>query len=303
MALVHEFGYLVYGVTDLDESVDFYHDVCLLEISERRDDTVFLTGNEKHAWLRLDRTAEPGLQRIGFQVTDAEALEQIKANLEAEGISWTPGGTIKEDRVDNAIRFQTPLGFEVELYEEQVVLPASPAPEARGFERALHTVIFVEDVKEGRDFFKRALGFRRSDQIEELVVFLRTGNRFHHSLGLAKGDRGRLDHLAILVRDVDTVVRFRNHAQALGLKTEELVKHTASGSISAYVAHPSLGIGVEICTNHDMIDDEDYNGRLLKAGPLTADRWSMGFPDVTPSGTTYGRGGGTQAGDLASRDD
>jgi catechol 2,3-dioxygenase-like lactoylglutathione lyase family enzyme len=300
MALVQEFGYLVYGVTDLDGSVEFFRTVCQLEVSERRDDTVFLTGDTRHAWVRLERRPQPGLIRLGFRVKAPDALTEVKTRLEREGVDWTPGGTLHEDRIDNSIRFRTPQNFEVELYEEQVVLATSPAP-ARGLEAALHTVVFTDDVVAGRDFWKRTMDFHRSDQIEDLVVFLRCANGYHHSIGLAKGEPGRLDHLCLLADDIDTVVKFRNHARAHNVKAEDLVRHTASGSVSVYLEEPMLGIGVEICAGHDVITDESYNGRLLKAGPITADRWSGGFPDATPAGTVFGRGGGTSAGDAVSR--
>jgi catechol 2,3-dioxygenase-like lactoylglutathione lyase family enzyme len=302
MALVQEFGYAVYGVTDLDHSVEFFRSVCQLEVSERREDTVFLTGDTRHAWLRLERRAQAGLIRLGFRATSSDALTEITSRLEAEGVEWTAGGTLREDRVDNSIRFRTPQNFEVELYEEQVVLAASPAP-ARGLEAVLHTVVFTDDVVAGRDFWKRTMDFRRSDQIEDLVVFLRCANGYHHSIGLAKGEPGRLDHVCLLADDIDTVVRFRNHARAHGVKVEDLVRHTASGSVSVYLEEPMLGIGVEICAGHDVITDESYNGRLLKAGPVTADRWSEGFPDATPPGTVFGHGGGTSAGAAVSRAD
>jgi len=302
MALVQEFGYAVYGVPDLEGSVDFFRTVCQLEVSERRDDVAFLTADTRHAWIRLERRPQPGLIRLGFRVAGAGALAEIVTRLDRQQIAWSPGGTLREDRIDNSLRFRTPQNFEVELYEEQVVLPASPAP-ARGLRAMLHTVVFTDDVIAGRDFWKQTLDFRRSDQIEDLVVFLRCGNGYHHSIGLAKGEPGRLDHVCLLADDIDTVVRFRNHARAHQVKAEDLVRHTASGSFSVYLEEPSLGIGVEICTGHDVITDDSYNGRLLKAGPLTVDRWSGGFPDATPGGFVAGRGGGTAAGVTAARAD
>jgi catechol 2,3-dioxygenase-like lactoylglutathione lyase family enzyme len=299
MALVQEFGYAVYGVPDLDLSVEFFRTVCQLEVSERREDVVFLTGDTRHAWIRLERQPQPGLIRLGFRVAGPAALDEITTRLEVEGISWTPGGNVKEDRIDNAIRFRTPHEVEIELYEEQIVLPASPAP-VRGLVAMLHTVVFTDDVVASRDFWKRTMGFLRSDQIEDLVVFLRCGNGYHHSVGLAKGEPGRLDHICMLVDDIDTVVKFRNHARAHNVKAEDLVRHTASGSVSVYLEEPSLGIGVEFCTGHEVITDESYNGRLLKAGPVTADKWSAGFPDATPAGVVFGRGGGTSAGSAVS---
>jgi catechol 2,3-dioxygenase-like lactoylglutathione lyase family enzyme len=301
MALVQEFGYAAYGVSDLDAAVGFFREVCGLGVSERRDGVAFVTGDTRHAWLRLEERPTPGLIRLGFRATDDAAIAEVKSRLDQQQIPWTAGGAIKQDRVHNAIRFTAPQAIEVELYEEMVQLPVSPAP-ARGIERLLHAVVFVGgDVIAARDFWTRTLGFRRSDQIEDLVVFLRCGNRYHHSIGLAKGEPGRLDHVCMLVDDVDTVVRFRNHARAAGVKTEDLVRHTASGSISVYLQEPTLGLGVEYCHGHDVIADDDYNGRLLKAGPVTVDRWSGGFPDATPLNPVVGGGGGTSAADLAVR--
>ena len=303
MALVQEFGYVVYGVPDLDGSVEFFRRIMQLEVSEKRDGVVFLTGDTKHAWLRLEQASAPGLKRLGFRVVDPAALDEVKNRLEKAGVAWTAGGTVKEDRIDNAIRFTTD-SIEVELYEEQVVLGASPAPE-RGIVCALHTVVSVPDVVAAREFWKSTMDFHRSDQIEDIIVFLRCGNGYHHSLGLARGEAGKLDHVCFLVDDIDTVVKFRNHARANDIPTEDLVKHTASGSVSIYLETPPAlgGLGVEICAGHMVITDDEYNGRLLKAGPITADQWSAGFPDVTPAGAVFGRGGGTAAGSLASHVD
>jgi catechol 2,3-dioxygenase-like lactoylglutathione lyase family enzyme len=300
MALVQEFGYAVYGVPDLDQTTEFFRTICQLEVSERRDDTVFLTADHRHAWIRLERRPQPGLIRLGFRVAGPDALSEITMRLEDEGITdWSAAGTLRENRIADSVRFRTPDGIEIELYEEQVVLAASPAPD-RGLKAMLHTVVFTDDVIAGRDFWKRTMDFRRSDQIEDLVVFLRCGNGYHHSIGLAKGEPGRLDHICLLADGIDTVVRFRNHARAHGVKADDLVRHTASGSVSVYLEEPSLGIGVEICAEHDVITDDSYNGRLLMAGPVTADRWSVGFPDATPAGMVFGQGGGTSAGAAVS---
>src|SRR3981081_4632848 len=307
MALVQEFGYAVYGVPDLEESVDFFRTICQLEVSERREDVAFLTGDTRHAWIRLERRPQPGLIRLGVRLGDGDALTEIVTRLERQQIAWSPGGTLREDRIDNSVRFRTPQNFEVELYEEQVVLPASPAP-ARGLRAMLHTVVAVDDVIAGRDFWKRTLDFRRSDQVEGLVVFLRCPNGYHHSIGLAKGEPGRLDHVCLLADDIDTVVRFRNHARAHHVKAEDLVRHAAACWVAVSREEPALGMGVEIAAGHDVITDDSYNGRLLKAGPLTADRWSGGFPDAQPpwrggGGVAAGRGGGTAAGAAVSRAD
>jgi 2,3-dihydroxy-p-cumate/2,3-dihydroxybenzoate 3,4-dioxygenase len=279
VALVQEFGFVTYAVQDLEGAVGFFRDICQLAVTERRDDVVFLSGDTRHAWVRLERRESTSLIRLSFRVPNAAALEEVTSRLDAEKVAWHRASDLHEDRILNAIRFRTPQDFEVELYEEQVELATSPAA-PRGLEAALHTVVFVKDVMDGREFWKRALGFKRSDQIEDLIVFLRCGNGYHHSIGLAKGEPGRLDHVCFLVDSIDTVVKFRNHARSRGVKAQDLVRHTASGSVSTYLEEPTLGISVEVCAGHAVIEDGGYNGRLLKASPETADRWSVGFPDA-----------------------
>ena len=112
-----------------------------------------------------------------------------------------------------------------------------------------------------------------------------------------------MDHVCFLVDELDHLVRFRNHARSHNVKTEDLVRHTASGSISVYLQEPGPGIGVEFCTGHAVITDDSFNGRLLKVGPVTVDQWSQGFPDATPAGMVFGEGGGTAAGKLAAQTD
>jgi 2,3-dihydroxy-p-cumate/2,3-dihydroxybenzoate 3,4-dioxygenase len=160
-------------------------------------------------------------------------------------------------------------------------------------------------VAEARAFYTDALGMLVSDRIEDVITFLRCGNQYHHALGVARGAAGgKLDHIAMLVSDVEDVLRFRAHAINKGALEGDLVKHVASTSVSVYLHEPAEGIGVEFANGHAKIADESYAGRLLKAGPTTVNGWSGGFPD-RPLGEPAaapgaGLGGGTAAAALAS---
>ena len=48
MDLVHGHGFVALGVPDLEAAVSFYTRVCQLTVTERRDDEVFLTGDDHH---------------------------------------------------------------------------------------------------------------------------------------------------------------------------------------------------------------------------------------------------------------
>jgi 2,3-dihydroxy-p-cumate/2,3-dihydroxybenzoate 3,4-dioxygenase len=275
MHLIQDMGYVAYGVRDLDAAVEFYRNVCQLEVTESRGGAVFLSGDARHHWVRLEQRDEPGLIGLGYRAVDRRAIEEVCRRLDGLGVPWKAvddSGSIR-----GAVQFRSPDGIDFEIYEKMLTLPASLAPD-RGIVCLLHAVVFVEDVSRSRDFYADALGMLVSDQIEEVVVFLRCGNFYHHALAVAKGDAGRLDHVAMLVENIEDVLAFRAHSQMHGALKGDVVKHVASSSVSVYLSLDSEAIGVEFANGHGKILDDSYSGRLIKASPTTVNAWSAGFP-------------------------
>lgn len=303
MTLIQEMGYAAYGVRDLDRAVEFFRNVCQLEVTERAGGVVFLSGDERHHWVRLERRPEPGVIRLGYRAASPEAVAEVARRLDRLGVAHHRVDDVGRDRVTGALRFRAPDGVDYEVYEQMLTLPASPAP-PRGLSTLLHAVIFVEDVAAARSFYTHALGMLVSDRIEEVITFLRCGNQYHHSLAVAQGRSGRLDHIAILVDGIEDVLRFRAHGLIKDALAGDVVKHVASSSVSVYLHEPAEGIGVEYCNGHGRIADESYGGRLLKAGPTTVNAWSAGFPDRAPADgqaqPRRGQAGGTAAAAVAS---
>jgi 2,3-dihydroxy-p-cumate/2,3-dihydroxybenzoate 3,4-dioxygenase len=148
-------------------------------------------------------------------------------------------------------------------------------------DRVLHSVWLAADPTESGRFYRDVLGFRDSDWIERAMVFMRAGNRYHHSIGIGRdlARLGRMDHFCILVDDLDDVMRARNVALRSGAKLrQDVVRHAASGSMSTYIIDPMNDIAVEFCTNHRQIDDENYRARILPAQASTLDLWKH-LPD------------------------
>lgn len=281
--LVDGLGYVALATPDLENAAAFFTDICQLEVAEERPDTVFLRGDVRHHWIKLERSSEPGFLRVGYQVRDRDARAQIKERLATRGIDCTPGGTLAEDRVVEAFRFRDPNGIEVELYEEMGEFGEPPWSRGVRFERFLHAVFNVEDVAATRDFWTDVLDFRRSDQIEDLACFMRCGDAYHHSVGFLRKPEvsGTLDHVCILVPHIDDVMRMLHLARRAGVPIEnELVRHAASGSISTYLQFSPLRLGVEYCTDHSRLEEDDP-GRLLLATPWTVNLWNS----IPPVGT------------------
>jgi catechol 2,3-dioxygenase-like lactoylglutathione lyase family enzyme len=301
VALIQEFGHVTYAVTDLDRAVAFLRETCQLEVNERRPGTVFLTADTRHHWVRLEQRPDPGLIRLGFRTTGPDAIETIVDRLDARGISWTPTAAPDEDRLAGAVRFTDPDGIEIEIYENMWEVAPSPAI-PRGIVCLLHAVMSVPDPMTSALFYEETLGLHRSDRIQDLVVFLRAGNLYHHSLAFAKSPGPvNLDHVAFLVRDFDVLMRFRAQAQRHGVLNDDVVKHLASNSASVYLSLAGASFGAEFCTGHDKITDDSYRGRVLQAGPATVNVWSDPFPSPGPRGAARpAPTGGTAAAAQAS---
>jgi len=277
MELVKGLGYVALTVPEIDRSLDFYRRVAHLKVSERGSRKAFLTGGASHHWLRLEETGEPSLARLGFEVTGRAALDEIANRLDTRGIPWKAANDLAGDRVTEAIRFTDPDGFEIELFTDMVTLPV-PVDTFLKMDRVLHSVWLAEDPSASGGFYRDVLGFKESDWIERQMVFMRAGNKYHHTIGIGRDSAraGLLDHFCILVDDVDDVMRARNVALRSGAKLrQDAVRHAASGSTSTYIMDPMNGICVEFCTNHKQIEDEGYRARILPASPSTFDLWQQ----------------------------
>ena len=309
MDLVSGFGYLSMGVADLDAAVRFYRQAIRLEPVEEHRDVVYLSGDANHHWLRLERSDDPGLQRVGYRAVSGEALDLARARLADAGITVRERAGSHGDQLSGGFMFRDPACLEVDLYEDMQQLPFPAADPDVGFICNLHAVIGVPDVVASASFYRQVLGFRRSDQMLDIVAFLRSGNRYHHSLAFARADSLALDHFCILVAGLDELMRLRGHLQREGVLGDDLVRHAASGSISVYAHDPLSGAGIEFCTGHAVITDDSYTGRMLRPGPSTVNMWARPFrqreptsPASAPTPSRAGAGSGSRAAALAQRD-
>jgi catechol 2,3-dioxygenase-like lactoylglutathione lyase family enzyme len=273
--LVRGLGYVSLEVPDLETAVDFYRRAIQLTVTERGAKSVFMAGGVDHHWLRLHEGPDKTRYRLGYEVMNNAALGEITQRLDARSIPWTEGGGIARERIDRSIIFRDLDGVELELFTQMVELPV-PVPQSTvHMQRILHAVWNGRDPVQAFKFYNEVLGCRDSDWIERFMVFLRCGNRYHHSIGVGRSETpGVLNHFCILVDSIDDVMRARNNALELGVELRmDLCRHAASGSMGVYLQEPFTGIAVEFCTQHGQIDDEDHRARILPASPVTGDVW------------------------------
>jgi catechol-2,3-dioxygenase len=276
LQLTEGVGYIAIGVTDPEEAVAFFTASLGLAVTDRDDEHVYLGGGPEHHWVELTTAHEPGWFRAGYRLTGSAALETVRTSLTDLGIKWTDGAG---PHVTDAVCFTAPDGLELEFYLAMAPSPFAPSNDVLNDPVPAHVVYTSDRAPEAMGFLTSALGFRLSDQIEQGMWFLRSSNGYHHSIGVGRAAADdvrlpRLDHLCIHVADLDSVMRFRNRVVALGYGLRaDLLRHTASGSMSVYAKSPLGHVAVEVCTGHELIAPDGRAPRTLPASPRTFDLW------------------------------
>lgn len=233
-----------------------------------RSDTVALTNDDRPGRLTISEGPNHRLDRVGWQVPNAEELHAAARTLEAAGVPVRRGTEeqCRAAQVSGLIGFTDPAGIEHELSYGQLVVPGSfrPGRAMSGFvagEQGLgHVLLIVPDLDESLGFYRDVLGFRVSDEIDihgSRAVFLHI-NRRHHSLAIMgmPGVRG-LHHLMLQVEEVDDV----GMAHDLCLDREipiamTLGRHTNDRMLSFYLRSPS-GFEIEYGWGAQTVDDEE----------------------------------------------
>ena len=205
-AIVERLGYVALGMEDIDAASDFYRSIGGLSVSERRKDAVFLTGGIEHHWLSLHSGWASGQFKIGLEVSSTGALDRLTDSLSEWNIAHIDDDSLTVDLVDRSVRFTSPDGTEIECYTQMAELPSMPIQRVRMVD-LLHAIWLVESAPKDLVFYRDVLGFRESDWIQCVVVFLRAGNAYHHSVGLVGGGAGvhGLNHICVIASQSSSI--------------------------------------------------------------------------------------------------
>ncbi len=270
-------GYVALGVSDVDRSVEFYRDVSDLNLTERVGDSAFLRCSDKHHDLVLTRADKPGLARIAFALAQGQDCEAARAHLEGLGVATRPVARAELDmlKLDDAFRFTDPVGIEVEIYGEMARAAKPYEPQLIKIARLGHCVIGTPDVAKSVAFYNDVLGFRISDQIDDVMYWMRSfPNPLHHSFGIARRASTALHHINFMVTDIDDIGRGRNRLIA---SEAEIVfgpgRHMPSDSIFLYFRDPDGMVNEWSFGMEEIPEEAPRDPRHLARDPLVLDMW------------------------------
>jgi catechol-2,3-dioxygenase len=194
-------GFIGLDVVRMDEMRAYYEHILGLSLTPEGGRDVHLACGTDHHALSLHPGERSGFRHLGLQVACEGGLAEARAALAAEGID----ARLQSDRIPgvrNCIEIQDPDGYTLFLFEEMA--PSPVRFEARGIapDKLGHLALYTRDARRGFDFYSRALGFRWSDWLEDLFVFMRC-NADHHTVNLLTSAKRRgLFHLAFELRDL-----------------------------------------------------------------------------------------------------
>lgn len=217
---------------------------------------------DSRAWrIAVQQGEADDLAYAGYEVADAAGLAQMADKLKQAGIAVTTGDVSLARRrgVTGLITFADPFGLPLEIYYgaselfEKPFLPGAAVSSFLTAEQGLgHFVRCVPDSDKALAFYTDVLGFRLSDVIHmkmgpDVTVpayFLHCNER-HHTLAIAAFPLPkRIHHFMLEVASLDDVGFAYDRADADGLITSTLGRHTNDHMVSFYAATPS-GLEVE----------------------------------------------------------
>jgi 2,3-dihydroxybiphenyl 1,2-dioxygenase len=267
---VRSLGYVGVDSGRLDEWADFGSAVMGMQVVPDTGRSVHLRMDDRFSrWIILPSERE-GLGFIGWEVTDAAALDDLLRSMQTHGVEVREGSPEEreERRVDGLMVAEDPAGNRVEFFHGHAAGEGfTPGREMSGFRTddlgMGHLVLEVPDPKAEVAFYTEVLGFRMSDHLKELLYFLRCNPR-HHSIGIAHiGGDARLLHVMLEVNSLEDVGRAFDLALERRLQMSTLGVHTNDQMHSFYAQTPS-GFEIEYGYGGLVVDDATWQTTAIE---------------------------------------
>ncbi|WP_433228541.1 VOC family protein [Actinomadura formosensis] len=266
--LLSRLGYITLTVADLAPAVDLFETCGQLQLNGRTHDRAFLGGAGEHHWieLRQDPSRPPGLAKMAFELDPGAAFEDVEKALAGVGVGYERSRNLREDFVQEALRFTDMDGTEVEVFRGMARIAGGAQPKWARLERLVHVAVSASDFDASLAFYTEVLGLGVSDFIEDTTAFLHASDGAHHSLVLQRrpGAPRSVDHVCFQTETFDDVMRARAVVRRAGLELrDDLIRHETSGSIGFYFEGLPEGLGIEFCFEHGTVDPATHRPRTF----------------------------------------
>jgi 2,3-dihydroxy-p-cumate/2,3-dihydroxybenzoate 3,4-dioxygenase len=281
----YAFEYARIAVTDPAASADFYERHVGLDVSGRKDGRVYLRAGTEHHCIELVKDGgvkQARVTALGFSIDSEEALAEIKGRVKAAGHPVKPLDEAQKAVCTDGFATSDPTGMTLELFTEFQVFAEPPMLEYRPV-CIVHPFLGTEKYDETLKFYLEVIGFRASDYIANVSAFLRSENRFHHSLAMRRSKAFEIAHVCFQMKSFDHMMRGR--AKAIYHKVKigaDMANHSGSRSLAFYMEDPAHGPKIELCDGHEILTPEEHETRKprrMSIDPRNIDVWRAAEDD------------------------
>jgi catechol 2,3-dioxygenase len=211
-------GYVQIRVTDMGAAADHYENVLgLVRSGAGADGRLYLKGWDEHDHhsVILRKADAPGMDYMGFKVSDPEALHAFERRLCETGVATerVPAGA--DLGAGERVRFVIPTGHTIELYAamEQVgngLALENPEVSPDGLKGIHpthfdHCLLYGDDVDGACKLFTEVLGFRLAERVVTpdgkmlIGAFLACNTKPHDVAFIRSEGKGKFHHAAFYV--------------------------------------------------------------------------------------------------------
>jgi catechol-2,3-dioxygenase len=285
---VTEIRYVGYAVTDVAAERAFYRDHWgLVEVAERDGMIYFAAAGKEELYVVRLRAADRQRVDIIALAADRRAdVDTLFNRVKTAGCQIIfPPQVLTSFGGGYGFRFFTRDGMSFEISSDVARGTARELKRWAGVPRSIsHIVLHSPDHKAAAAFFVDVLGFKVSDWLGEMMVFLRC-NEWHHRVAFLPGPPC-LNHVAYDVPTVDDMMRGISR-----LKKQHIDilwgpgRHTAGNNTFSYFTTPA-GFAVEYTSELERVG-EHWQAQVHAPSLQVIDQWGIGVggPQTMPHPT------------------
>ena len=273
------------AVPDVDATRDFLDYHVGLEPVEGDFEYTYLRAATDHHSIEL--YAAPGAEKaevkaIGYSVESEAVLEALGNSVGNSGHHVHDLDKHTAPWVSNGFGVDDPNGLRIELFTDYSVFASVPFRLYRP-KKVVHPFIGTPKWEETVAFYLDVLNFQASDYIRGSVAFLRSENRYHHSIAIRNTEHFGVEHICFIMQNLDHVMRGRAMALHKNIPiASDLVNHSGSESVAVYLHDPMHGPRYELCDGHIVLDEEEHEthkARYMAVDPRNIDIWRPAADD------------------------
>ncbi len=274
---VKRISHVALKTRNIEQQTQFYTHMVGLGETERDNDQVYLRCNTNHHSVVLIPSAETGLDHFALDVGSPAALEATANALSKAGIPYETEGQTELGQ-GTSLRLRDPDNHVVELIGEMAQVAPTYGPRAVQPRKLGHVTLLVDDCKRSAEFYGEVLGFRVSDWVDDIFLWMRC-NPDHHGLAFAKTGSIKMHHFAFEVPDFSYLARQAEHLMQHGyVLLYGPGRHGPGQNQFEYFRDPEANLIEFMCDLQQIWDEDTYVPRVWSSQEQWVNMWGPDGP-------------------------